>query len=144
MLHNPKVPDDSPFTCFSACKCSPSEKLKYLLDIRDKRLSQPYNSPCRMGDICNQLPKTLNGLDMESTGYHRQCYQGFLKNLDRLQKPADDAKRKHHSPRRHKTSNTKFLSNECIFCEKDEKKKVDGKTQWSTGTFVSWKTKLSK
>ena len=64
-------------------KCS-HEKLAKLHSIREKRLIQPNDSATRMEVVCNNIPESLTGLDLDVTGYHRGCYQKFTKNLDRL------------------------------------------------------------
>jgi len=72
------------FISFRDIKVEPAEKLSFLHQIRDKRLAQPPDSPHRMENVCNLIPETLEGVDLESIGYHRQCYQLFTKNQDRL------------------------------------------------------------
>ena len=46
------------------------DKLIYLQNISEKRLSEPLGSPIRMVDICNLIPKNLQGIDLDTTGYH--------------------------------------------------------------------------
>ena len=151
VLHMHKVPDDNPFTSFSSVKCVPSEKLSYLLEIRDRRRAEPTDSSHHMKDVCDLLPESLDGLDLERTGYHRCCYQNFAAHLDRLKRSAADASsvastsQRHHSPRKKKSTDVdhvKFPSHECIFCEKNEIK-IKGKTQRPTRSFTAWKKKES-
>ena len=101
VIHNTKVPDTDTFICFSSVKCDPSKKLSKLLQIRETRLAESINSPQRMKDVCDMLPKTLDGLDLETTGYHRRCYQEFTAHLDRLQVAP---RKMHHSPRKNKSA----------------------------------------
>ena len=149
ILHNPSISNKSPFICFSSCKGEPSEKLNYLLDIRAKRLSQPLSSSYRMRDVCNQLPRSLDGLNLDVTGYHRQCYQSFVKNLNRLKNITDDdlsepsSSKKHHSPRIQVTSSVRFPLDKCLFCELNEIR-VRGKTQRPTRSFVFRKSRKPK
>ena len=72
------------FTPLSKVKGSATEKLAQLHSIRDRRLREPHDSSYRMEDVCNQIPESLAGVDLEAIGYHRGCYQSFTKNLDRL------------------------------------------------------------
>ena len=99
-----------------------------------------------MKDICDQLPETLEGVDLDNTGYHRRCYQSFAANVDRL-KPAatPSSSMRYHSPRKSiaGTESVKFSHNECIFCEKKEIKAPGNKTQRPTNSFTSWKNKES-
>ena len=37
-----------------------------------------------MKKICDKILKVLTGLNLETTGYHRKCYQKFTKNFDRF------------------------------------------------------------
>ena len=73
-------------------KGSAGEKLAYLLDIREKRLNEPHDSPYRMENICSLIPESLANVNIKEVGYHRGCYQNFTKNLDRLR---SDTSREH-------------------------------------------------
>ena len=128
ILHVPGHEKD-PFTPLSSTKIGPNEKLVYLQDIRDKRLAQPLDSPLRMDDVCEQIPISLECMDIDKIGYHRKCYQMFTKNLDRLQglQAGPSTSGKHHSPRKCRSSEPCFPE-ECIFCAQAEIK-VAGKTE---------------
>lgn len=148
VLHNSKGPHADPFTCFSSVKWEPSsEKLSNFLQIRKRRLVKPTDFVNHLKDACYLLQETLDGLDLETTGCHKRCYQDFTTHLYRLQNPSADASasQKSHSPHK-KTSadaaRVKFPPDECIFCEKNEIK-VYGKTQRPTHSFVAWKLKES-
>ena len=151
VMHNPNVPSDSQFTSFSSVRCEPTEKLLHLHEIRDRRLAEPIESPFRMKDVCDMLPASLDDLDLERTGYHRRCYQGFTMHLDRLKNKSSDSSgapstsQRHHSPRKQKSADdkVKFPPGECLFCEKNEIK-VDGKTQRPTRSFAAWKKETSE
>ena len=87
-----------------------------------------------MKNLHDMLPETLDGLDLETTGYHRRCYQEFTAHLDRLQVAP---RKMHHSPRKNKSaaaSPVKFPTDECIFCEKKEIR-INRKTQRPTHNF---------
>ena len=122
------------FTSFTDIKTKPAEKLAFLLQIRDKRLAQPLNSSQRMEDVCKLIPDTLEDADLEAIGYHRQCYQHFTKNLDRLElhKAEASTSQSHHSPRKGCKSVSKetrtLFPPECIYCDKIEIK-TSGKTE---------------
>ena len=60
-------------------------KLSNLQRIKEKRLQQSVESIERMQDACNKLPDRIDGLDLETTGWHRCCYNKFTKNEKRLQ-----------------------------------------------------------
>ena len=99
VLHNTKVPKTDTFLCFSSVKCDPAEKLSKLLQIRESRLAESTNSPHHIKNVCDMLPENLDGLDLDTTGYHKRCYQKFTTHLDRLQIASANAStsKKHHS-----------------------------------------------
>ena len=75
-----------------------------------------------MEDVCSLIPETLEGTDLEAIGYHRQCYQQFTKNQDRLKQlnsPESSTSKPHHSPRQKLVCNeTRTLfPPECIYCD---------------------------
>ena len=84
ILHIASLADPGNFIPFSKVKQgTATEKLQRLLDVRNQRLNEAYDSPHRMQSICDQIPTCLPE-DLDSFGYHRQCYQRFTSNLDRL------------------------------------------------------------
>ena len=140
MIHDPSKSAYGHFTALSKVKGIAMEKLQYLHGIRDRRLRQPHGSSYRMQSVCNQIPATLPD-DFESTGYHRQCYQGFTCNLHLMgdgteSEPSTSVCR---SPRRRSTPGSLFPP-ECIFCRKEEIKGPDRKTERSE-LFSSRKNK---
>lgn len=122
-------------------RCPPHEKLEMLHGLRDKRLLQPYGSPTRMEAVCTLIPESLEGVDLEITGYHRGCYQAFTKHQDRLKCTVPDVgpSTSPRSPRKRSTAFTNVFPPECIFCEKLETK-VSGRTERCV-MFVSFKGK---
>jgi len=101
ILHVSSISDHGPFTAFSRVKGTASEKVGHLQNIRNQRLKLAHDSPYRMQSVCDQIPDTVPN-DLESTGYHRQCYQRFTGNLHLLRdgtgaKTSDSPW--HHSPR---------------------------------------------
>ena len=119
------------FTPLNNVKGSATEKLSYLHDIRHRRLMEPRDSPHRMEDICNQIPDTLAGVNLEVIGYHRGCYQKFTKNQDRLKcstTPSESATTTRSPRKASSLSAMRLFSPECIFCEKLEVK-IHGKNR---------------
>ena len=134
ILHVPGS-DPGAFTAFTNIKAEPCDKLAFLHGIRDKRLGQPPESKHRMEAVWKQIPESLEEADLETVGYHKQCYQLFTCNLHGLRLPGDDPQpstsRRHHSPRKHQDSDSKkslLFPPECIFCDKVQIK-VSGRTE---------------
>ena len=94
--------DHGHFTSFRNIKGEPREKLAQLHNIRAKRLAEPPGSIHRMHAVCGLIPETLEGVDLDSHGYHRQCYQRFHANLNRLKhsetSPEASTSERHTSP----------------------------------------------
>lgn len=152
ILHVLTLSEYGHFTTLSTCKGGQSEKLSYLHSIRDMRLKEASSSPYRMTDICDQIPSTLEGLDLETTGYHQNCYKSFTGNLHRLQVSKASLSSEPSSSIKDSLRHLKSLSsqsegarctflfpNQCIFCDK-AKSKLKGKTEELT-KFQSWKHK---
>ena len=149
VIHCLGIPSNSKFTSFSNVKSDPSEKLSYLQSIQNRRLSEPHDSQHRMKDMCDIIPESLEGLDLEITGYHRDCYKRFTQHLLRLKQPSTPTHlqatpSKYHSPRKHVSAAAvkKFVSDECIFCDRNAIK-VNGTTQKPSQTFAAWKNRES-
>ena len=101
-----------------------------------------------MDAVCHLIPVTLEGVDLDSYGYHRQCYQRFHANLNRLKtsetSPETSVSGRHHSPRKLSSAvgaDVCLFPPECIFCENLEIK-ASGKTERPIN-FASWKYKDS-
>ena len=73
-----------PFTSLRNVKEGPDKQFAHLHEIRSKRITEPHCSPYRMEVICNQIPETIDGANLDSLGYRRHCYQRFTSNLHRL------------------------------------------------------------
>ena len=82
VLQNTKVPETDTFLCFSSMKCDQAEKLSKMLQICESRVAESINSPHHMKNVCDMLPENLDGLDSDTTGYHKRCYQNFTTHLD--------------------------------------------------------------
>ena len=108
-----------------------ADKLSHLQNIRDKRLSQPLDSPNRMEAVCESIPDNLTCADLEAIGYHWACYQHFTKNQDRLQCNMVVSSASHSPRKRPSPSGSHLFPAESICCQKLEKK-VFGKTERCT------------
>uniref|UniRef100_UPI00358F9AD5 uncharacterized protein n=1 Tax=Myxine glutinosa TaxID=7769 RepID=UPI00358F9AD5 len=142
ILHVPSMSDHGDFTPLRKIKGSASEKLQLLQKIRDRRLNQPHDSPCRMQSVCDQIPATLPD-DLERVGYHSKCYKHFVRHFHRLgddTEPGPSTSSWHHSPRKPGGSAEPIFPPECIFCEKVETKDAHRNTERPT-TFPSFKNK---
>ena len=142
--------DHGQFTTFKNVRGNSTEKLAQLHTVRDQRLAEPAGSVHRMDIVCGLIPESLEDDDLESYGYHRQCYQRFNANLDRLtgfEPSTASCSSRHHSPRKLPstadvgTGSLGLFPPECIFCEKLERK-VHDKTERPV-KFASWKHKGS-
>ena len=76
--------DHGPSTPLTKIKGTAVEKLQQLHEIQDQCLHQSHKSPYFMQSVCEQIPKTLPD-DLESVGYHRNCYQRLTCNLHLLE-----------------------------------------------------------
>jgi len=120
------------------------ERLARLKDIRDRRLSQPLESVHRMTATCDLIPDTIT----EGDGYHRECYQRFTMNLNRLSSHYDPSEPSCSKLSRRGSAGDKVLfSPDCIFCHSMERKKVKVKGTWTTEglsqfEFDGWRTVL--
>ena len=56
------------FTSLSNVKGSATEKPSQLHNIRHRRLMEPQDSPNCMEDVCNHIPETLAGENLEAIG----------------------------------------------------------------------------
>jgi hypothetical protein len=84
-----------------------------------------------MADVCVQIPSTFS----EGLGYHRNCYQKFTMNLSRLPAPPPSIAGSSDFESRHRRSldpDKIIFRPDCIFCEKDGRKKVKVKASWTT------------
>ena len=83
-------------------------------------------------------------------GYHRDCYQRFTKNINRLKSSTEDSEtieQPRTSGRSSTTSEKVIFKPDCIFCNKEGRKKIKEKGVWTTeATTVfeceGWKTVL--
>ncbi len=109
----------------------PQQRFEKLKTICAKRQSQSIGSPYRMDDTCILLPVDYS----EEHGYHRDCYQRFTKNLDRLKETFAQSKPScsTHMPRRASCESDRVIfKKNCIFCNKEGLKKVKVGGSWTT------------
>ena len=111
------------------------DRLGKLQEICRKRLSEKVTSRYRMPDVCAQVPDTLSSRH----GYHRDCYQRFTMNLNRLCIPENLDQNSISQPgtsrptRRLSEDKEKFIFKpDCIFCNKSGHKKVKRHGNWTT------------
>jgi len=96
-------------------------RLARLKEIRDMRLAQPHGSVQRMTSTCDLIPNSLT----EAHGYHRECYQRFTMNLNRLSTPSVSSTPSCSKKSRRDSSVDKVLfSPDCIFCNSKARRKV--------------------
>ena len=67
------------FTPLSKVKGSATEKLAQLHSISDRRLREPHDSSYRMEDVCNQIPVSLAGVDLEALAIIEAATKAFTK-----------------------------------------------------------------
>ena len=119
------------------------EKLDNLNKRKGRRLLEPEGSPNRLQHVCDLFPETIDDSDTDRLGYHRQCYQKFTSNLNRLLTTllhhlhvriftaphANNHIRKHN-----------FSPSECIFCSKKRRRMIRLKKFTSfKGKYPQWK-----
>ena len=145
ILHSNSVPLKSkPFTTLSSLPGDPKARLLELHRLRDIRLKEDTDSAYRMKDVCDKIPDSIDGLDLETHGYHRACYTKFVSKIDRCKhgkKTSTKPVQKTPSPRKKLPKQTKFPK-ECIICGKLTKKRK-GVTYNAQKGFAAWKHKES-
>ena len=115
------------FTYFKDCKGG-ENRLEKLLDIGRQRLSQPEDSLYRMEESCKLIPEELK----PEHGYHRDCYQRFTGNLNRLKTPQTTQEQPKKSGRTSGASESIIFKPDCIFCNREGRKKVKLHGSWTT------------
>ena len=85
------------------------EKIKHVSDLRQ---SLSPGSKEKFTDVCHNIPEKFE----LNQGYHRQCYSKFTNRVKQLTSGDDktqETQRMTIRTRQH------FLSNECVFCQKE-------------------------
>ena len=125
------------------CKGGAIKALENFQNVKEKRLKEDINSAYRMKEVCDLIPDSVDGLDLELTGWHRKCNQSFIKNLDRLKSSINYRNQNFKDDLQgsqllqHSYSSKK----ECLFCCRNRiKVKKDGTTkeELPDKIFVSW------
>ena len=130
IMHFSDVKTSDTITLLSKSE-NPSERLQKINDICRRRLLEPQGSVHRMTDICSQVPSTYS--EERMYGYHRQCYQRFTGNLNRLQASAVlEEKPSTSRPKRRSSIEKYIFPPECIFCGKEGKRRVKKGSIWTT------------
>ena len=108
---------------------NPGERFRYICEIRRKRLSQPIGSAERMEAMCDQIPEEFG----EIHGYHRDCYQRFTMNLNRLKQSATGkSNERRKSTRIPSKTELVRVKPKCIFCNGFGRKKIKKGNSWTT------------
>ena len=71
ILHNSRLVDVGIFASFQECKGGVTKVLENLQNVKKKRLRENLNSACRKKEVCDLIPDSVDGLDLELTGWHR-------------------------------------------------------------------------
>ena len=110
---------DQTFTFISSLK-EPHERFEAIKTISNLRQQQPVGSTNRMDDVCKGIPEKLNE---EDHGYHRACYNKFIKHKERLvhSDAGESSLGSNKLCRRSSTDNILFAK-DCIFCNKEGRK----------------------
>ena len=72
------------FVSLQEYKGGATKALENLQNVKEKKLTEDLNSDHRMKEVHDFIRDSVDGLDLELTGWHRKCYQSFTKNLDCL------------------------------------------------------------
>ena len=94
------------------------ERFQKIIKIRDLRLSQPTDSTHKMESVCRLIPTEIG----EGHGYHRDCYNHFTKNVERLKRNTDSSKSKEIFQKVHRKMSidkVALFPKDCIFCNKE-------------------------
>ena len=83
-----------------------------------------------MDAICHLIPSTV----AEDHGYHRDCYQHFTKNIDRLKEydPKAGTSGTTSKQRRISSHNVSLFAKDCIFCNKEGPVAYKRSGSWTT------------
>ena len=116
--------DDSKMASFtyltSKNKASVLEKLE---QIARKRLGQEFGSVHRMEKISQDFLSNIQTICENTHGYHRDCYQRFTANLNRLKDVAsssDNTVAPKRSQRQSAEGEKIIFKPDCIFCNRGE------------------------
>ena len=108
--------------------------------IGNLRMAQPSDSAYRMESICVGLPDVLE----PHHGYHHDCYQRFTANLKQLQFREEHTEPSYGKRVKRRESDESvcdkiLFTQDCIFCNKYDRKKIKVKGSWTTEALSSLK-----
>ena len=116
IIHFPDVKKSDTIILLSNIE-NPSERLQKLNDICRRRLLEPLASVNRMTDVCSHVPSSYSEEHMY--GYHRECYQRFTGNMNRLKASAHLEEKPSTLRPKRRSSTKKYIPLECIFWPAD-------------------------
>ena len=126
IVHSQKSNNES-FTYMSQISDCES-RLQKLKDIRTQRSLLSLTSADRMKQSCDLIPDVI----VEYHGYHRDCYQRFTKNLDRLSSTLNNSSAEPTNIKRPPREKHSILFNpDCIFCNKEGRIHIKRKGVWT-------------
>ena len=131
---NIKHSETNKFVPLSNVKGNPQEKLDYLLSICSNKMKQANSISFarKLETIFKTIPKTVDGLELDSIGYHSECYKSFTKNAERfkvqLSKFSSTVKAARSPRKSAPLGSLNLFPAECIFCDKIQRK-VKGRTE---------------
>ena len=84
ILHNTRLVNVEIFVSLQEYKGGATKALENLQNVKEKKLTEDLNSDHRMKEVHDFIHDSVDGLDLELTGWHRKCYQSLTENLDCL------------------------------------------------------------
>uniref|UniRef100_UPI00358EEDC6 uncharacterized protein n=1 Tax=Myxine glutinosa TaxID=7769 RepID=UPI00358EEDC6 len=111
----------------------PELKMEKLKEIKRRRMAEPQDSPYRLEESCRKLPDIIE----EVHGFHRECYQRFTMNLNRLKEAETSSLPESRSTRRSSSDHIIFHA-DCIFCRSEARKKVKIQGSWTTEGLIDF------
>lgn len=105
-----------------------------LKDICRDIMAHPIGSPYRTSEICLQIPSSYS--EEQKLGYHRDCYQCFTGNLNRL--ISEECLSTSRS-QGNKSNIGIIFAAKCIFCDKGGKYEVKTKGAQSAEQLAKYK-----
>ena len=107
------------------------EKFEKFKQIAFKCLNQPDRSSYKLSEQCTNIPMTL----MNHLGYHKDCYQHFAENLDRLEQiewTSSSGMNRRSATAANKWCDGVLFNKNCIFSSKMDRIKVRVLGFWTT------------
>ncbi len=129
VVHSEKSKGTS-FTSFNSLT-DPRARFDQLKELCIRRQGQTVGSPYRMDSACSHMPVDFT----DEHGYHRDCYQLFTGNQNRLKDTAQlsEPSCSSQKPVARRSSQEKdrvIFNPDCIFCNVSDRIKVKEKGEW--------------